>query len=216
MNHEYYIKNKEDIIAKHKKYRQDNLDFVRAKDRERYHKNRDKKMLSAKLRYLKNKDEINKKCREERKSNKEKFHLYYLKHREKRLKENRQYHSENKVKINKRKLEYKHSNINVLLSHNLRSRLNSVVKGRQKTGSAVKDLGCTIIFLKKHLEFKFQSGMNWNNYSHNGWHIDHIKPLSLFDLTDRKQFLQACHYTNLQPLWAKENFSKHNKYATVI
>jgi desulfoferrodoxin (superoxide reductase-like protein) len=37
------------------------------------------------------------------------------------------------------------------------------------------------------------------------------KPLASFDLTDRKQLLEACHYTNLQPLWAIDNFIKNDK-----
>ena len=41
--------------------------------------------------------------------------------------------------------------------------------------------------------------------------IDHIKPLASFDLTNREQFLEACNYKNLQPLWAKENLSKGSK-----
>ena len=53
--------------------------------------------------------------------------------------------------------------------------------------------------------------MTWNNYGYKGWHIDHIIPLSAFDLADREQFLKACHFTNLQPLRAEENFSKNNK-----
>jgi hypothetical protein len=52
--------------------------------------------------------------------------------------------------------------------------------------------------------------MSWENYGK--WHIDHIKPLSLFDLEDPEQLKQACHYTNLQPLWAEENIRKGNRY----
>ena len=53
--------------------------------------------------------------------------------------------------------------------------------------------------------------MTWDNWTTDGWHIDHIKPLSSFDLTDRKQLLEVCHYTNLQPLWAKDNLIKSDK-----
>ncbi len=96
-----------------------------------------------------------------------------------------------------------------------RSRLRDALKGNQKVGSAVSDLGCTIPELQAHLEVRFKPGMAWKNQGrHKGrrcWEIDHIKPLSSFDLTDRKQFLAAVHYTNLQPLWAEENRSKGAK-----
>lgn len=59
-----------------------------------------------------------------------------------------------------------------------------------------------------HLESKFRPGMTWENRGKKGWHIDHIKPLSAFDLTDPGQVSDACHYTNLQPLWWKENLDK--------
>lgn len=94
-------------------------------------------------------------------------------------------------------------------------RLSSVLRSRiiqyLKSGSAVRDLGCTIAELKQHLEKQFQPGMTWDNWSKTGWHIDHIKPLSSFDLTDPDQFRQAAHYTNLQPLWAKDNLKKGSK-----
>ena len=98
------------------------------------------------------------------------------------------------------------------LKKNLRSRLYDAVKGKVKQGSAVKDLGCSVQRLIKHLESKFQSGMNWENYGLRGWHIDHVKPLSKFNLQNPEELLKAVHYSNLQPLWAKDNLSKGDKY----
>ena len=103
------------------------------------------------------------------------------------------------------------SDLNFRLKCNLRSRINTAIKNNQKTGSAISDLGCSIEFLKKHLENQWQEGMTWENYGLYGWHIDHIQPLDYFDLSNKEEFLKACHYTNLQPLWAGDNLSKSNK-----
>jgi hypothetical protein len=95
------------------------------------------------------------------------------------------------------------------LRKNLRERLRNALLGRARKGSAVGDLGCSIQELKIHLEKLFLSGMSWENYGE--WHIDHIKPLSSYNLTVREQLLDACHYTNLQPLWATDNLRKSDK-----
>jgi hypothetical protein len=99
---------------------------------------------------------------------------------------------------------------------NVRVRLGNSLKkihAYSKISSIVKDnLGCSIQELKKHLESKFQPGMTWNNYGIKGWHIDHIVPISSFNLSDPEQLRKACHYTNLQPLWAKDNLKKGNSY----
>ena len=42
--------------------------------------------------------------------------------------------------------------------------------------------------------------MSWDNHSFKGWHIDHIKPIASFDLSDPEQLKACCHYTNMQPL----------------
>lgn len=100
------------------------------------------------------------------------------------------------------------SELGFLLAKRLRTRLYIAVQNEQKSGSAVRDLGCSVAEFKTYLESKFQPGMTWANWSPAGWHIDHIRPLASFDLTDRQQFLQACQYTNLQPLWARDNLTK--------
>jgi hypothetical protein len=82
---------------------------------------------------------------------------------------------------------------------------------KNNTHSSIDYLGCEIEELRRYLESKFLPGMSWENYGRNGWHIDHIIPLSSFDLSDPGQFRKACHFTNLQPLWAKDNLTKGAK-----
>ena len=107
------------------------------------------------------------------------------------------------------------TDINFKLLSRIRTRLNKALAGNYKIGSTIDNLGCSIEELKKHLEKTFRPNpktgevMSWNN--HGSWHIDHIKPLSKFDLTDPEQQRKACHYSNLQPLWAEENLSKGDK-----
>jgi hypothetical protein len=96
----------------------------------------------------------------------------------------------------------------------LRTRLRSALKAQtvSKNAKTKELLGCDEIFLKNYIESKFQKGMNWNNYGTHGWHIDHIKPCSTFQLSDTQQQKECFHYTNLQPLWAKDNLAKNRKY----
>ncbi len=113
----------------------------------------------------------------------------------------RAYHRQRKAERCKHDPQYR-------LACLLRVRPSKAIKNGQKAGSAVRDLGCSIEELRVRLEAQFQPGMTWDNWGRHGWHIDHIKPLASFDLTNREQFLEVCHYTNLQPLWATDNLSK--------
>ena len=145
----------------------------------------------------------------------ERHRKYYHLNKEKFLKQQKEYRN-NKEKYTEYQRQYaknrKKTDINYKLKHNLRTRLRCAIKGNHKNGSAVKDLGCTISELKIYLESKFLPGMTWDNWSQNGWHIDHIIPLSSFDLTNREEFLKASHYTNLQPLDSYINrFIKRDK-----
>lgn len=51
--------------------------------------------------------------------------------------------------------------------------------------------------------------MGWANYGE--WHIDHIKPCCLFDLSVKEQQSECFHYTNLRPLWSKLNLKKGSR-----
>lgn len=95
----------------------------------------------------------------------------------------------------------------------LRSRLAEVLRKAKaiKTESALSLLGCSLSEFMKHIESQWEVGMNWDNRKRDGWHIDHIRPCASFDLTDPEQQRICFHYTNLQPLWAADNFRKHDK-----
>ena len=98
----------------------------------------------------------------------------------------------------------------------LRARLVHVIRrhmtpGPRSVRRVIDDsLGCSMSELMSHLESKFLPGMSWNN--RNQWHVDHIKPLYAFDLTDPEQQAVAFHYSNLQPLWALDNMRKGGRW----
>lgn len=94
----------------------------------------------------------------------------------------------------------------------LRSRLYKAVKSQGSTHKlhTLDILGCSIETLKKHLESLWFIGMSWENYGQ--WHIDHIKPCSSFDLINPEEQKKCFNYTNLQPLWKKNNLKKWAKY----
>lgn len=70
-------------------------------------------------------------------------------------------------------------------------------------------LGCSVDFFKAYLAVRFKPGMTWENMSE--WEIDHITPISRFDLTNEHEVKKAFHFTNCQPLWKLENRRKFNR-----
>jgi hypothetical protein len=119
------------------------------------------------------------------------------------------YRKVNRKALTQKEFNRKKTNIGYRLAGNIRSRVNFVLKNHTKPDSAIKCLGCSIEELILYIEQRFVSDMTWDNYGK--WHIDHIIPLSSFDLTDKIQFAAACNYKNLQPLWAEDNLRKSNK-----
>jgi hypothetical protein len=154
---------------------------------------------------------------------KQQKHDQHIKYKEKDNLRSKIYSETHKEEINERERKYqkdrRENDLQFKVSQNLRSRLRRAIKINQKFGSAINDLGCSIEYFIDWISWQFQNNentetdeiMTWENYGIKGWHLDHCIPLDYFDLTDRDQFLIANHYTNIRPLWAKENYSKGNK-----
>ena len=138
-----------------------------------------------------------------RKSLRLQYKEYYTKNRDSIL---------NRMSISRR--NRKKTNPNYKIACNLRSRMSAVIKRmkNKKMANSMELIGCSAAFLKEYLEQRFKSGMTWDNYSLTGWHIDHIKPCSSFDLSSPESQKLCFHYTNLQPLWAFENLSKNDSW----
>ena len=156
-------------------------------------------------------------CRNCRKRpyNKDYANKYYLKNSDKIKKFSSEYKKENKEKVKERNKVYiknRRLDPRYKLESSLRSRISWVIRKKfQVSSSFVSDfLGCSFNDLKIYIESKFQDGMSWDNYGINGWHIDHIKPLSLAKNYD--EFKKLYHFTNLQPLWSTDNRKKSNKW----
>lgn len=154
--------------------------------------------------YINNYEKFKKRVKKYQTKNKQKIREYMKKWRQ----ENKEYLNEYGKKYFRTR---KKKDLSFKLACHLRSKINKALRRNQKSGHAIDLLDCSIEYLKKYLEKLFKKGMTWENWATNGWHIDHIKPISSFDLTKKSEQKKCFHYTNLQPLWAKENIRKGNK-----
>ena len=136
---------------------------------------------------------------------------YYLNNREQKIEQSKKYQRENRKKRNKYRKNRRDKDVQFRIIGNLRSRIRSALYNTKKNRHTMELLGCSIEELKIHLEMRFTKGMSWDNYGFYGWHIDHIIPCASFDLTDPEQQKKCFHYTNLQPLWAEDNYKKRDK-----
>jgi len=142
--------------------------------------------------------------------------------RENKLKQSnyaKAWYAENKAHVIKYQRKYQkiRRNTDTLfkLKKNLRSRLYSALKGFNKSAKTEELIGCSINDLKNYLTKNFKNDMTWDNYGNKKdikcWEVDHIKACASFDLSKEFEQRKCFHYTNLQPLWMKDNRVK-SKY----
>src|ERR1035441_6064988 len=183
----YYQKNKKRISLYWKKYQKNHKEKISIYNKEKY---------------LKNKDSILNSCKKYRDNNKEMI----------RKKSSERYKSKKYRILHKKRMKNKYHNdpIHKLISLH-RTRLWHALKSQnaRKSDHSIKLFGCDVKNLKNHRSEEFRKEWNWENHG-SVWHIDHIRPLSKFDLNDPMEQKKAFHFTNLQPLLKEENLRKHN------
>ncbi len=160
---------------------------------------------------IKNKEKIKKYYINNKEKKQSYLKEYYIENREKQLSRQKEYYVKNKGNRNEYKRNRKLNDPIYKLVINVRNRLRKYLKDKSITKNKItfNIIGCTPPQLKEHLETQFVYGMSWENHGLFGWHIDHIIPLS--SAKTEEELYKLCHYTNLQPLWAKDNLVKSDK-----
>lgn len=191
---EYYGENKKLLLDKQSKYRKENTEVFK----ERYKKNRKQYLQNSRKYYKENREQLKKYAKD-----------YYEENKKEMLEKNKQYCYENRQKL----YDYRKNKIKTDPIFALSCRIRSLIcvsfanRGYTKKSRTHEILGIGWEGLKEHFERQFTEGMNWENRGR--WHIDHIIPLATAQSED--DVIRLNHYTNLQPLWAKDNFSKGSK-----
>ena len=97
--------------------------------------------------------------------------------------------------------------LRALATRHLRRHLRG---GKVGDNTATRAFGCTMAELVARLEQQFKPGMTWENYGSKAdhWFIGHIWPMAWFDLREKQAVKQVTHYTNLQPLWYRDDIRR--------
>ena len=190
-----------------KKYREENKEKISEHKNKYYEEKREKIKEYKKKHYEENKEKINERTRKYYKENKEKIMKYYEENKEKVSERQKKYSKEHKEERNEYRRNRFKTDKGFGILCRLRARLHKVLKGKNKSASTMKLVGCTIEELLNHLEKTKVEGKDYSDA-----HVDHIRPCASFDLTDPEQQRECFHYTNLQWLPAKENMSKGAKW----
>jgi hypothetical protein len=199
---------------KHKEYYKLNAEKIKEWKKEHYKLNAEKIKEHRKEYYKKNAEKAKEYYKEYNKLNTEKIKEYYKEYNKlnaEKLKENtKEYQKEYRNNIKK-------NNFKLYLIYLQRKQINRSFKSSllNKNKHSIEYLGCDIETLINHFQKKIDY---FNNniaideiMTFHNIHIDHIKPISKFNLDDENEFLKCSHYTNMQPLLIKDNLEKSNK-----
>lgn len=210
-NKAYYAENRERLILAQRQYNADNREAIRSRAKKRYVDNRSKFLATNKQWRENNREKFLESSRKCHAKNRYKANArsrsYYFRNRERLRALGRKYYADNKIKVNASTRVRWASSPNFRLANCLRRRLNIAIRRHPKSASALSLLGCSVEDLWLYLESKFEPGMTRQNYG-KVWHIDHIMPCAIFDLSKPEHQRRCFHFSNLQPLFAADNHRK--------
>lgn len=184
---------------KHREYSRLQHQKHKAKEKEYYQKNREKILASNKSWSLKNKERHRALCKKWAESNADKMASFVRKYRSK---------PDKKVKINVYQRTKRATDPLFAISGRVRARIKTALseRGYGKDKVSKEILGCSWEFFLQYLESQFVEGMNWSN--RHLWHIDHYIPIAA--AKSKEDVYMLNHYSNLRPLWGKDNFKKND------
>ena len=140
---------------------------------------------------------------------------YNKNHKEDMKQYNKEYYKNHKEDIIRNNNEYEKMKLDTdptfKLIKSLRRRTQLALKGNTKSEATKELLGIASDIFTKWIEFQFiDPEMSLNNYG-SYWHLDHVIPISSFDLSDKEQQRKAFNWINVQPLEASKNIQKSDK-----
>jgi hypothetical protein len=99
-----------------------------------------------------------------------------------------------------------------LIDNRMRTSVRKALQGGKRGRAWELLVGYSLDDLMTRLERQFTEGMSWANVGE--WHIDHIRPRSSFNYSspDDPEFKQCWSLENLQPLWARDNLVKGDRW----
>lgn len=146
--------------------------------------------------------------------NKKKLYTWRENNKEHFLDICKKYNSNENVKVvkNEKLKEKYHNNENYKQSVLLRNIVRNIINGVTKKPSkkSLELIGCSQEQFKQWIEFNFIDDMSWDNYGIY-WNLDHVTPVSSFDLTNEEEKKVCFQWSNTVPEIAKKNYEKFNK-----
>lgn len=191
------LENIDEIRRKEREYREKNIDEIKQKKKDYYLINKEKFLKRQQ------KQQYKEKKKEWAKNNKDKARIYYEK--ESARKKRRENYARRMA-----------CDPQFVLKRRLRSSLRQCLKriNAGKFTNTQKILGCNWNSFKNYIESLFENNMSWNDIKN--IHIDHYIPSIAFDLTKKEEQIIFQHYSNLRPMWGKDNQSKNDNMPSLL